>query len=71
MEIENDFKCSCPPEFTGKRCEVNIDECINSPCVNGVCEYRFIKLNRLSNPITEIDMHFYLLTFIASVFNKT
>jgi len=26
MGIENDFKCSCPPGFTGKRCETNIDE---------------------------------------------
>merc|ERR1712008_166250 len=38
MGIENDFKCSCPPGFTGKRCETNIDECINNPCgINGEC----------------------------------
>jgi len=38
MGIENDFKCSCPPGFTGKRCETNIDECINNPCINGECK---------------------------------
>ena len=27
-----------PPGFTGKRCETNINECINNPCVNGECK---------------------------------
>jgi len=38
MGIENDFKCACPPGFTGKRCETNIDDCINNPCINGECK---------------------------------
>lgn len=33
----NDFKCTCPPGFTGKRCHEKIDLCSNSPCENGVC----------------------------------
>ena len=26
-----------PPGFSGKRCETNIDDCLNDPCINGEC----------------------------------
>lgn len=29
------FNCSCPAGFTGTRCEYDIDECLENPCVNG------------------------------------
>lgn len=29
------YICKCKAGWTGKRCEVEIDECESSPCVNG------------------------------------
>ena len=29
------YICKCEAGWTGKRCEVEIDECESSPCVNG------------------------------------
>ena len=26
------FTCSCPPGYTGNRCETDVDECGSSPC---------------------------------------
>ncbi|KAM3956609.1 LOW QUALITY PROTEIN: cell polarity complex component crumbs [Aphomia sociella] len=33
------FRCQCPPGYTGRLCDVDIDECTRSPkiCNNGVC----------------------------------
>ncbi|XP_054654555.1 protein eyes shut homolog isoform X4 [Dunckerocampus dactyliophorus] len=31
------FRCRCRSGFTGPRCEINMDECSSSPCVNGFC----------------------------------
>ena len=31
----NSFSCYCDAGFTGVRCEVDIDDCLLSPCVNG------------------------------------
>ncbi|CAG9817889.1 unnamed protein product [Phaedon cochleariae] len=29
------FNCTCPPGFTGKVCQINIDDCVSNPCLNG------------------------------------
>ncbi|XP_045483741.1 protein crumbs isoform X3 [Harmonia axyridis] len=29
------FNCSCLPGFIGRLCQVNVDECSSSPCLNG------------------------------------
>ena len=31
----NGFSCDCHAGFTGVRCEVNINDCLPSLCVNG------------------------------------
>ena len=28
------FRCDCPPGITGRRCELNINECDPNPCQN-------------------------------------
>lgn len=32
------YRCNCQAGFTGPHCDINIDECSSSPCVNGKCE---------------------------------
>ena len=32
------FKCDCPAGFKGTFCEADVNECVSSPCKNGVCE---------------------------------
>ena len=29
--------CDCKDGFTGKNCEINIDDCDPNPCINGAC----------------------------------
>nr|XP_039269162.1 sushi, von Willebrand factor type A, EGF and pentraxin domain-containing protein 1-like [Styela clava] len=33
----NDFSCSCPTGYSGKTCEIDIDDCSSNPCHNGYC----------------------------------
>lgn len=45
----NNFTCVCPTGFTGVRCEVNIDDCLLSPCGNGtyICFFLVLVLLNL------------------------
>lgn len=29
--------CACEKGYTGKFCDVNIDDCVSNPCVHGRC----------------------------------
>ncbi|EDO30278.1 predicted protein, partial [Nematostella vectensis] len=30
-----EFRCICPPGWTGKRCEFTVSDCSSNPCLNG------------------------------------
>ena len=32
------FLCSCKSGFNGSLCELDVDECVSSPCINGKCK---------------------------------
>ncbi|XP_052226130.1 low-density lipoprotein receptor-related protein 2-like isoform X2 [Dreissena polymorpha] len=35
INTQGSFLCNCPPEWTGKFCEIDINECSLNPCLNG------------------------------------
>lgn len=53
----NAFMCQCLPGFYGIYCETDEDECVSSPCVNGVC---VVRTRLLQLPILRI----YVATYV-------
>ncbi|XP_008983596.2 protein crumbs homolog 1 [Callithrix jacchus] len=39
-DIYSSYHCSCPLGWSGKHCELNIDECFSNPCIHGNCSDR-------------------------------
>ena len=35
QDMVDDYVCTCVLGFTGKNCDVNIDDCASNPCQNG------------------------------------
>ena len=35
QKIEDQFRCFCKSGFTGRQCNMEVDECASQPCVNG------------------------------------
>jgi len=33
-----DFSCHCEPGWEGKKCNININDCLENPCVHGFCQ---------------------------------
>ena len=45
--------CTCIPGFTGSRCEINVNECANHPCMNGGSCFDYIDHYHCSCPLGE------------------
>ncbi|XP_062571231.1 sushi, nidogen and EGF-like domain-containing protein 1 isoform X2 [Saccostrea cucullata] len=38
QDMYRDFQCHCKRGFTGKRCQIDVDECLARPCDQGICK---------------------------------
>ena len=44
------YTCTCAAGYTGKDCQINIDDCVSSPCMNdGTCKVRNCNSNYFDN----------------------
>lgn len=34
---KSSYECQCIDGIIGSNCEINMDECLSSPCIRGVC----------------------------------
>ncbi|GAB1598157.1 protein crumbs-like [Argonauta hians] len=57
------FECICPVGFTGKTCDININECVSNPCKNnatcidGINSYKCQCVNGTKGKNCEIDIN--------------
>ena len=49
-DLVDDFVCSCPQGFTGKRCQDKVDLCARNECVNGFCVDKLFTYDCLCAP---------------------
>ena len=36
-EPQEKYECACQPGYEGETCDINIDECLDNKCTNGIC----------------------------------
>ena len=59
--LDGTMICSCTPGFTGAYCQILIDACLSSPCLNNATCYRFVStiINLKTNYFFLLRIDFY------------